>query len=276
MTGGTAGHAGDSTRRPVPADALAGLRMAWGTFTVLPVRADRIDRAAAGWAMVSAPVVGAFLGTMAGVVAAVGTAAGWSAPLAGVLAVGLTALLTRGLHLDGLADLADGLGSGRPAEGALEVMRRSDIGPFGVITLILVLAAQVFALGRLAEVSPQAVVAGAAVAGAVGRLAATLACTSRVPSARAEGLGAFVAGTVRWPGALATVVFTMALCLTGWAHAPGFAAACVLAATVGLLVAAGMLRRAVRRLGGITGDVLGALVESASTAALVVAAAASA
>lgn len=275
MTGGTAGRAGDPARRSGPADALAGLRMAWGTFTVLPVRAGRVDRAAAGWAMVSAPVVGAFLGALAGVVAAVGTVAGWSAPLAGVLAVGLTALLTRGLHLDGLADLADGLGSGRPAEGALEVMRRSDIGPFGVITLILVLAAQVLALGQLAEASPQAVVAGAAVAGAVGRLAATLACTSRVPSARAEGLGAFVAGTVRLPGALVATVFTLALCLTGRAHAPGFAVVCVLAAAAGLLVAAGLLRRAVRRLGGITGDVLGALVESASTAALVVAAAAS-
>lgn len=275
MTGGTAGRAGDPARRSGPADALAGLRMAWGTFTVLPVRAGRVDRAAAGWAMVSAPVVGAFLGALAGVVAAVGTVAGGSAPLAGVLAVGLTALLTRGLHLDGLADLADGLGSGRPAEGALEVMRRSDIGPFGVITLILVLAAQVLALGRLAEASPQAVVAGAAVAGAAGRLAATLACTSRVPSARAEGLGAFVAGTVRLPGALVATVFTLALCLTGRAHAPGFAVVCVLAAAAGLLVAAGLLRRAVRRLGGITGDVLGALVESASTAALVVAAAAS-
>ncbi|MFD6951265.1 adenosylcobinamide-GDP ribazoletransferase [Nocardiopsis sp. TSRI0078] len=250
--------------------------MALGTFTVFPVRVGRVDRSVAGRAMVWAPVLGAALGALTGAVAVLGTASGLSAPLAAVLAVGLAALATRGLHLDGLADLADGLGSGRPPEGALEVMRRSDIGPFGVVTLVVVLGAQVLALGQLAEASPWAAPTGAAAAGAVGRCAVALACTPRVPSARPEGLGAFVAGTVRWPGALTAGVFTAAVCLTGWAHAPAFAAACVLAGVAGLLVAGGVLRRAVRRLGGVTGDVLGALVESAATAVLVVAAAASA
>ncbi|WP_159941330.1 MULTISPECIES: adenosylcobinamide-GDP ribazoletransferase [unclassified Nocardiopsis] len=248
--------------------------MAVGTFTVLPVRAERVDRAAAGWAMVCAPAVGALVGAVTGAVAAAGAAAGLSAALAAVLAVGLSALLTRGLHLDGLADLADGLGSNRPAEGALEVMRRSDIGPFGVVTLVVALAAQALALGQLAAASPWAALTGAAAAGAVGRLAVTLACTPRVPPARPEGLGAFVAGTVRWPGALAAGVCTAAVCLAGWAHAPGFALACLLAGVAGLVVAGAVLRRAVRRLGGVTGDVLGALAESAGTAALVVAAAA--
>ena len=58
------------------------------------------------------------------------------------------ALLTRGLHLDGLADLADGLGSGQPAATALDIMRRSDIGPFGTVTLVLVLLTQVAALAH--------------------------------------------------------------------------------------------------------------------------------
>ncbi|WP_040685023.1 adenosylcobinamide-GDP ribazoletransferase [Nocardiopsis halotolerans] len=250
--------------------------MALGTFTVFPVRVDRVDRPAAGWAMVWAPVLGTLLGGLTGTVAVLGAAVGLSAPLAAVLAVGLAALLTRGLHLDGLADLADGLGSGRPAEGALEVMRRSDIGPFGVVTLVVALAAQVLSLGQLVTVSAGAALAGAAAAGAAGRLAVTLACTPRVPSARPEGLGAFVAGTVRWPGASAAAVLTAVVCLAGWVHAPGFALACVLAAVAGLLAAGGVLRRAVRRLGGVTGDVLGALVETAATVVLVVAAAASA
>lgn len=258
------------------ADAAAGVRMALGTFTVLPVRVRRVDPSVAGWAMVWAPGLGALLGGLTGAVAVLGSVAGLSGPLAAVLAVGLSALLTRGLHLDGLADLADGLGSGRSAGGALEVMRRSDIGPFGVVTLVVVLAAQVLALGQLLAASPEAAVAGAAVAGAVGRLAVTLACTPPVPSAREDGLGAFVAGTVRLPGVLATGVFAVAVCLAGWAHSPGFALGCVLAAVAGLSVAGGVLRRSVRRLGGITGDVLGALVESAVTAVLVVAAAASA
>ena len=54
-----------------------------------------------------------------------------------------------GLHLDGLADTADGLGSGKPAEDALRIMKQSDIGPFGVITLLFVLLAQVAALCEL-------------------------------------------------------------------------------------------------------------------------------
>ncbi|NEC49139.1 adenosylcobinamide-GDP ribazoletransferase, partial [Actinospica acidiphila] len=58
------------------------------------------------------------------------------------------AALTRGLHLDGLADTADGLGSGRPAEDALRIMKQSDVGPFGVLTLVLVLLVQVAALAQ--------------------------------------------------------------------------------------------------------------------------------
>ena len=61
------------------------------------------------------------------------------------------AALTRGLHLDGLADTADGLGSAKPAEDALRIMKQSDIGPFGVITLLFVLLAQVAVLFQLYE-----------------------------------------------------------------------------------------------------------------------------
>ncbi|WP_017590860.1 adenosylcobinamide-GDP ribazoletransferase [Nocardiopsis ganjiahuensis] len=255
-------------------DAAAGARMAVGTFTVWPVRVERVDRAAAGWAMCWAPALGALLGAVTGAVAVAGVWWGWSAPLAALLSVGLGALLTRGLHLDGLADLADGLGSGRPAEGALEVMRRSDIGPFGVLTLLVAVGAQALALAQLLEASYWAALAGAVTAGACGRLAVTLACTPRVPSARPEGLGAFVAGTVRPLPAAVCAAGVLALCALGLARSPGFAAACALAAVAGLLAAGLLLRRAVRRLGGLTGDVLGALVETAGTTVLLVTAAA--
>lgn len=253
-------------------DAVAGARMALGTFTVFPVRVERVDRAVAGWAMLWAPALGALLGLVTGVVVAGGVWLGFSAPLAALLGVGAGALLTRGLHLDGLADLADGLGSARPAEGALEVMRRSDIGPFGVVTLVLVLGAQVLSLGQLAASSPAAVVAGAMVAGAVGRSAVTLACTRRVPSARPDGLGANVAGTVGWPGALATVLVVGVLCVLSGVHSAGLFAVCVAAALSALPVSWFLLRHAIRRLGGITGDVLGALAEAATTTALLTAA----
>ena len=252
--------------------AVAGARLAVGTFTVIPVRVERVDRAAARGAMLWAPVLGALAGALVGAVSAIGTAAGLPALLAALLGVGAGALFTRGLHLDGLADLADGLGSARPAAGALEVMRRSDIGPFGVITLIVVLGAQVSALGRLAEVSPWAALTGAVVSGAAGRAAITWACTPDVPAARSEGLGALVAGTVPLAGAAAVTVGALTACALGLARGPGFAAACAAAFTAGLAGASLLRRRAVRRLGGVTGDVLGALAETASTVALVVSA----
>ncbi|MBR8744408.1 adenosylcobinamide-GDP ribazoletransferase [Nocardiopsis sp. MG754419] len=258
------------------ANVTAGLRMAVGTFTVWPVRVTRVDRAVAGRAMLWAPVLGALVGAVMGLVTVAGTWLGWSAALAALTAVGAAALLTRGLHLDGLADLADGLGSARPAEGALEVMRRSDIGPFGVLTLVVTVGAQALALAQLAEVSAGAVLAGAVSAGAAGRLAATWACGRRIPSARPDGLGAFVAGTVGAPAAVACGAGVLALCALGLLHSPGFALACAAGVVLGVLVAGGLLWHAVRRLGGITGDVLGALVECAATTVLLTVAAASA
>ncbi len=256
------------------ADAVAGARMAVGTFTVWPVRVERVDRAAAGWAMCWAPALGAVLGAVTGTVAVAGVWWGWSGPLAALVSTGLGMLLTRGLHLDGLADLADGLGSGRAAEGALEVMRRSDIGPFGVLALLVAVGAQVLALAQLLDASPAAALAGAVAAGAGGRLAVTLACTPRVPSARPEGLGSSVAGTVRPVRAAVCAAGVLVLCGLGLAHSPGFAAACALGVLTGLVAAGLLLRRAVRRLGGVTGDVLGALAETAATTVLLVAAAA--
>ena len=107
------------------------------------------------------------------------------------------ALLTRGLHLDGLADLADGLGSGQPAPTALDIMRRSDIGPFGTVTLVLVLLAQVAALAHAEAEGDGRGPAALIVAVVTGRLALTWACRRGVAAARQEGLGALVAGTVR-------------------------------------------------------------------------------
>nr|WP_221457998.1 adenosylcobinamide-GDP ribazoletransferase [Streptomonospora salina] len=249
--------------------------MAAGTLTAVPVAAPRVDRTAARWAMVSAPLVGALLGAAGAAVLVLAAAAGLPGFLAGIAAVGALALLTRGLHLDGLADLADGLGSGRPPEQAVEVMRRSDIGPFGVITLVLVLAAQAAALGAIAGASPAAAAAALVAAAATGRLAITWACTPRVPPARPEGLGAFVSGTVPYRAAgAATGAVLLAAAAAGFATGGGpFALWCAAAAAAGLGAAAALLARAVARTGGITGDTLGALSETATTAVLVVAAA---
>src|SRR5699024_6859724 len=92
-------------------DALDGLRMSAGTLTAVPVPGAQVDRAVGGGAMAGASLVGAVLGLAAAAVVVAASLLGLPGLLAGLLAVGSLALLTRGLHLDGLADLADGLGS---------------------------------------------------------------------------------------------------------------------------------------------------------------------
>lgn len=249
----------------------AGLCLAVSLLTVVPVRSGRVDRESTRWAMTFAPIAGLLVGAVAALVLAVSGALGFGSLLASALAVGAMALLTRGLHLDGLADLADGLGSGRPAAEALAVMKKSDIGPFGVITLVLTLAVQIAAIG-------EAPVAGVVVAAVTGRLAVTWACRPGVRAARPDGLGAMVAGTVPLLDAvLATVVATVVAvvagslaALTGPDGGPRDALLAAVAVLAGLGASAALLQHAVRRLGGITGDVLGALVETATTAALLV------
>ncbi|HEU5027715.1 MAG TPA: adenosylcobinamide-GDP ribazoletransferase [Spirillospora sp.] len=245
--------------------AGAGLRLAVTLLTVIPLRTPEVDRDTGRAAMLAAPLVGLLTGGAAALVLLLGDALDLSGLLAAALAVGAAAVLTRALHLDGLADLADGLGSGRPAEDALAIMKRSDIGPFGVVTLLLVVLVQVAALAS----APHAAVA-ALIAGATGRLALPWACRAGVPAARPGGLGALVAGTVPARGALTvTAAVLVAAGAAGAASGgPGGALHGLAAVVVGLAAALLMLRHAVRRLGGVTGDVLGALVEIATTAAL--------
>ncbi|MEV0730078.1 adenosylcobinamide-GDP ribazoletransferase [Polymorphospora sp. NPDC050346] len=242
----------------------AGFRLAVTTFTVLPVPAGRIDRASAGVAMAVAPAVGALLGVVLGGALVGLSAAAAPALLAGAVVVALGALLTRGLHLDGLADTVDGLGSYRDRAGALEIMKKPDVGPFGVAALVLVLLVQAAALAELAGRSPGAALAAVVVATATGRLAVTWACRRGVPAARPDGMGALVAGTVGRP---ALAVATAAVVLAAVAAVPGRpwqGPAAVLAA---LAVAVLLVAHAVRRLGGVTGDVLGAAVEAGTTVA---------
>ncbi|MEU5717787.1 adenosylcobinamide-GDP ribazoletransferase [Streptomyces sp. NPDC020403] len=248
-----------------------GLRFAFGTLTVLPVRVLRWDREAARAGMLCAPLAGLVVGLLAAAAGAAFLLAGSGPLLAAVASAALPAALTRGLHLDGLADTADGLGSARPAEDALRVMKQSDIGPFGVITLVFALLAQVASLFELYGRGWAHGALGAVAAAAVARSALTLASRRGVPPARPEGLGAAVAGTVP-PGAAAAVALVVAAgCAGAGALLGGYGALSHgLAALAGLGAAGLLLRHCVRRFTGVTGDVFGALEETAATAVLVV------
>lgn len=247
-----------------------GLRFAFGTLTVLPVRVTRWDRETARAGMLCAPLAGLVVGVLAAIPGSLLLWGGAGPLLAAVASAAVPAALTRGLHLDGLADTADGLGSGRPADDALRIMKQSDIGPFGVITLLFALLAQVAALQRLyAEGWAQGAVAAAASA-VVARLALTLASRRGVPAARPEGLGAAVAGTVPAAGAAAVGLVVVAGCAGAGALLGGYGALrYALAAVAAPVVAGVLLRHCVRRFGGVTGDVFGALAETAATVTLV-------
>jgi adenosylcobinamide-GDP ribazoletransferase len=247
--------------------ALAGLRLAITLLTAVPMpgssraATEAPGRRTAAAAMYCAPFLGLALGGIAAGVLMACRAGHTGSLLAAVLAIGVLAMLTRGLHLDGLADLADGLGSRKPAEQALEIMKRSDVGPFGVVTLVLTLLVQVSALARAEQTGrgPLAIVAAAMTA----RLAITLACRHGIPAARPGGLGSLVAGTVHPAAAAALVLAAIGAGLAvGWIFAAAIA--------VGLTASLALTSLVVRRLGGITGDVLGAIAEAAMAACLLV------
>ena len=232
-------------------------------FTIVPVQVpvDLQPGEGAG-ALLWLPVVGAVAGAAAALPAsAIREWAPHANLLGAVLAVAVLALLTRCLHLDGLADTADGLGSGAPAARALEIMRQSDIGPFGVVTLIFVLGADVAALGSM-QGGPWAPVAVLAVA-------AVHAAVQGVRPARTSGFGSVVANHVPVAAAVAWTAGVLGL---GAAIAIGLSipVGWVLLPQAIALAGAYLFRlHAVRRLGGVTGDVFGALIESATAVTLI-------
>ncbi|MGH7279074.1 MAG: adenosylcobinamide-GDP ribazoletransferase [Candidatus Rokuibacteriota bacterium] len=203
------------------------------------------------------PVVGLALGAALLVVERV-TGKVFPSLLAALLTVAAWKLLTGGLHLDGLADCLDGL-VGRDADHRLAIMRDSRIGAFGAIGLIIFLLLEIVAVAELPPpVRSQALLA----APVVGRVAPVLLAWI-FPSARPEGQGAAFARGLSRVGVSVAVAIALAVAL----FALGLLGPIFLAAALAVaLVFGGFL---VRRLGGITGDVLGASIEVTTTLAYV-------
>ena len=251
--------------------------MALSLFTAIPAGVDEaLDDETAARAIAWLPAIGLLLGGLGGGVLLGTGLSGESAAkrlLGAALAIAVIAVLTGGLHLDGLADTADGLGSRRPAADALAIMRRSDIGPMGVATLVLTLLIQVTALAAV----PRLPLAAAALvlAETTGRVSVVVATSS--PGARPGGFGALVAGrTTRLDRALTVGVLAAAVAAAGvTAGGPALASRWLAAVAAGLAAGWLLQRTAERRLGGMTGDVFGAILLVSAATVLVVAALAS-
>lgn len=231
------------TRIPAPVDHALAFRRA----------------ALAAWAW---PLVGALIGALAGGALWLGLALGLPplAAAAGALAVSLT--LTGAFHEDGLADCADGFGGGMTPARRMEIMLDSRVGAFGAAALVLALLAKA---AFMAEMSGPLAVAALAAAGALSRAAVPLILLLG-PQARAGGMAAS-AGPPGWPTVLAALATGLAL---GWLALGWLGVWWIAVAMLSAALLAALATRAVARakIGGVTGDVLGAAQITGELAAL--------
>lgn len=224
--------------------------------------------ASARWAF---PLVGVVVGLIGWAGHAGAFALGLGPVIAALVAVGAMVLATGALHLDGVADFADGVGGGQDRARILEIMRDSRIGTFGALALGFALALQTAAIGRIA---PAALPWALVMAAVSSRLAMLLVLDLLAP-ARRDGLGRMAAGSDAPEGARAPAWRgawvpggLVAGGLAFWAGPAGLAG--LAGAGLGAWLVA---RLAWRRIGGQTGDVLGAAQVSAELCCLLVLAA---
>ena len=208
--------------------------------------------AAAAWAF---PLAGLIVGLIAGGVMWAALALGLSPLVAGGLALGAQAMATGALHEDGLADICDGFWGGGSRERRLQIMRDSRIGSYGTVGLVVTLGLRWLGLAELAEMQAVAAVIAVAMASRV----APVALMAWLPAARADGLGA-------QGRAVGTASVLVAMLLGGLPMlllAQGGAALAVAALAVAVLA---LIARS--KIGGQTGDVLGAGQQTAEIALL--------
>jgi adenosylcobinamide-GDP ribazoletransferase len=237
---------------------MMGLLTAVSFLTVVPVGAGGLPKEGQfGRTIVWFPLVGTLIGLALAGVDWCGRAA-WDSYVAAALVIGAGILITGGLHLDGIMDTADAVFSRRDRAGMLVVMRDSRVGALGVAAGASVLLAKFAAYGHLAGPEHWHVIAAAP---AMGRLSIAVA-VAVFPYARADGTGARFVAETRVRHIVGALLIASAIGVglfgpTGAALAPAV-----------LVVSLAMGWEARRRLGGLTGDVYGAMNEMVELATL--------
>lgn len=249
-------------RDQLPRAFFRGVRAAVVVLTRVPAGGFPYAKAEWRWAAAHMPMVGALVGAFAAVTWAASRRAGDF--VAAAAAVAASALATGALHEDGLADTADALGGGRSRERVLEILKDSRIGSFGACALVVSIVLRVALVARLAAAAPVALV----VVGAASRLApvALIVALPYVTDPRvAKSTSVATAGGAQLAVALVwTVAVAAGACGSGLASSVELAFALV-AGVVATALAAAYFRA---RVGGITGDFLGAAQQAAECAML--------
>ncbi len=231
---------------------------AFSFLSRLPLRSPELDAKGLALSTVFYPIVGATLGgCVGGLMWLVQPWFGW--PMAVWCGIGLGALLTGALHEDGLADAADGLGGSASREKALAIMDDSRIGAFGAITLIWLFMARYFLLSAMGTEQALRLLP---VVWAWARVAPVLLMAWLAPCRPGEGLAASVGKNV---GARHAVSALFLATMITWVVVPP-GRLCVAGGSLAATALAGLYFR--RRLGGVSGDCLGAAVSISEIAAL--------
>ena len=244
---------------------LDDLRVALAFYTRIPVPGPRtVDGAALARAAWCAPIAGALIGALCGLAYWVAWRLNLPPFVCATLAIGAGLLITGCLHEDGLADMADGFGGGTTRERVLEIMHDGRIGAFGSCALAIVL---VLRIGALADL-PDQVLAAWGLIGAHAASRAGLPLVMRlIPPARADGLAAEAGAPSGERAGVALLIGVVLLAI-----ALGLRNALIAIVLIAIAAAVmGVIAR--RRIGGQTGDVLGAIEQVSECLVLLVAAA---
>ena len=228
---------------------LSGLVTAMRTLTVLTVPGKDTERFSTS--LYWFPLVGLLTGLMLAAVAYVGHLVAWNELASALVVLGGMAL-TRGMHADGFADMADGFWGGKTKEAALRIMKDPNVGSFGAIALSGLMLLKWIALVKLITLSAFPVI----VAGVVLARLLQVLLASSLPYARSEG------GTAQpfVQGAGAThIIVTSLLTLSLLIPLFSFKFPAIVIVIVAALIAGAMIGvLSYRKIGGVTGDVLGA------------------